>query len=539
MDMLLSVLRRRAAQTPDRLWATCDDGTLTYGQSLSEAARWAHLFRAHRASSCDVILLALPNGVALLGALFGAHLAGCVPALAPPQRRETAEEFSDRLAVRARVVSARMIVVPDAACDLAQRGAHGIVLDPQSRSDDGDDTGHVPKSTDIGLIQFTSGTSGRAKGIPLTQGALSYQAEALTTGLAVDPAWDHSLSWLPLYHDMGLFGFVLAPLFSGTPTTILATERFVRQPLAWLNAITERRATITAAPPTAYAVAARMAARRTNSPIDLSSLRVALTGAEVVLPSHIAQITAQLAPFGLRSDALLPAYGLAEVGVVATLSRPATPPQLFPVGAKIDQAAQPEVGQSVPVHAVGCGKPIPGTDIAVFGGTTRLKDGEIGSIALRSAFRATGYMTKDRQMNMRTVGPDWMLTGDFGFLKDGALCVLGREDDLIVSGGGRFIPEEIEDVALDVGGPGVTLAVAVAHPSSTGQSAMDVILLLFSPFRDHSKRDALAMNIRQALVRRDLPVQRIEFLSDRRPLSSSNGKRSRAAYRALLAAGKI
>jgi fatty-acyl-CoA synthase len=524
-EVLASVLRRRAKETPNAPMATFDDASLTYGSGYRAALRWATAYLARGGQPGDTVLIAMSNQADFAAAFFAAHLAGMAAVPLPPRRRETASQFASRIEARARVVGAQLLAVaeppeppvPGNVAILWPAMLPGAPVDP----------GRWPAAEDCGLIQFTSGTSGTAKAVPLSQGGISYQAACLIEGLAVDGTSDHALSWLPLYHDMGLFGFLLAPLYSGTPSTIIKTETFARYPNQWLEAVTRVRGTITAAPPSAYAIAARFARRAHDFKIDLSSLRVALMGAEVIEPFVLDEVADSLSDLGLARAAILPAYGLAEVGVAVTLA---------PLGRHPRCSTYRDAGGTERT-AVSCGRPISGSSVRIVDGTKVLDDGLIGSIALRSPSRLGYYLDESGPVPPREVR-GWMLTGDRGFIRDGETYVLGREDDLIIVGGSKIMPEEIEEVANACGGRLVRAAVAVGY-RSTDRTTQKVALMLHTVLMDKSARDKLTLRIRHELVRLGLPIHRIDFLTDPRPLETENGKLSRASYRALVTNGPV
>jgi fatty-acyl-CoA synthase len=521
-EVLVSILRRRASETPRAPMAFFADTSLTYGSGYHAALRWTTAYRARGGQPGDPVLIAMPNQSDFAAAFFGAHLASMPAVPLPPRRRETASEFACRIEDRARIVSARLLALaeppePPVPKDITILWPALLAVDPVR-------PGRSPASGDYGLIQFTSGTSGTAKAVPLSQGGVSYQAARLNEGLGVDAASDHALSWLPLYHDMGLFGFLLAPLFSGTPSTIIKTETFARYPNQWLDSITRVRATITAAPPSAYAVAARFARQARDFRVDLSSLRVALMGAEFIDPLVLDKIADGLSGVGLSRSAILPAYGLAEVGAAVSLA---------PVGRNPRYLVYREEGGTEQT-AVSCGRPIPGTSVRIVNGANTLGEGPIGSIALTSPSLLRHYLDVSGPLPPRQVD-GWFVTGDRGFIRDGELHVLGREDDLIIVGGSKFMPEEIETVAHTYGGRLVRAAVAVGYRSANA-ATQKVALMLHTPLKDQRRRDQLTLRIRHELVRLGLPIDRIDFMLDPRLLQTENGKCSRASYRAFLAA---
>lgn len=524
-EILPSILRHRASETPNAPMVAFADASLTYGSGYRAALRWATGYLSRGGQPGEAVLIAMPNQADFASAFFGAQLAAMAPVPLSPRRRETASEFASRIDARARIVNARFLALADPPEQPVPKNI--AILWPDLLPVDTVTPVRLPRGDDCGLIQFTSATSGTVKAVPLSQSGISYQAACLAAGLAADGASDHALSWLPLYHDMGLFGFLIAPLLSGTPSTIMKTETFTRNPNHWLESVTRLKATITAAPPSAYLVAARLARHVRGSQIDLSCLRVALIGAEVIESFVLDDIADSLSKLGLARGALLPAYGLAEVGVAVTLASMGHNPRY----SKYRDAGGTERA------AVSCGRPIPGTYIRIFDGTTVLKEGEVGSIALRSPSQLSKYLGFSGSFSPKQVD-GWMLTGDRGFMREGELHVLGREDDLIIVGGSKTMPEEIEEIAHACGGRQVRAAVAVGYRPE-GAASQKAALLLHTTPMDQSARDKLTIAIRQELVRLALPIDRIDFLPSPAPLQTENGKRSRACYRALLVNGRI
>src|SRR5205085_3915672 len=180
----------------------------------------------------------------------------------------------------------------------------------------------TPQSTedDLGLFQFTSGTSGNAKVVQLTHAALLAQMRNISHALAVDHNQDSGLSWLPLFHDMGLFGYLLTPMYRAIHTTLLQTEDFMMRPSLWIKGLSDFRATITAGPPSAYAQCARHLKDFEIEQYDLRNLRAAVVGAEMISRESLQRFATRLQPAGFRPTSFLPAYGLAENGVAVTMT---------------------------------------------------------------------------------------------------------------------------------------------------------------------------------------------------------------------------
>lgn len=517
------MLHERAQAHPERQFvsfAQAEDHALSYGEGWRLAARWARLFRDRGAKAGDPILIPMSNGRDFVGAFLGAAIAGLVPAPSPPRRGLDPAAFEAFVQRRAQTIGARIVGLSEVAGIPSMRGLD-VVCEADLPQDDAP-WRPVDARTAPGLLQFTSGTSGAAKAVQLSREALVYQAKAIAAALRADPARDLALSWLPLFHDMGLFGFLLAPLAAGVPTMLIRTESFASRPLLWFETLSRLGGTITAGPPSAYAIAARLAANRGGAGLDLRRVRVALVGAEPIPADRLRSTLAGLARVGLSPDAVLPAYGLAEVGVAATLSPAGRSPAFR---SRPHQVAPSETVRDV----VSCGAPLPGTEVQILrADQTRAGSGELGQIALRSPSLAACYRTEGGLVPVKRVG-EWLLTGDEGFLEDGELFVLGRMDEVIAVAGEKYAPEEFEEVALAAGGAGVRNVVAVALPDR--DLGTYKVRLLIETAADATLHDAMSIRIRQALAQRSLPVASISFVPLKSVRRTANGKISRSFHR--------
>lgn len=514
-ETIADILRAQADARPDAGFLHFHDGSgqvLSFAGTWQLASRWADLF-AISVPRGRTVLLALPNSSDFAGAFFGSLIAGLVPApCVPPNGRDPAR-FAEDIAARARLTDAAALVVPDrtaGAGDLIVLSARDLPASAPDRS---------PLVSDApALRQFSSGTSTSLKAIELSHAALTYQARSLCHGLRADPARDVALSWLPWFHDMGLFGFLLAPTCAGVPAHILPTESFARRPGLWLEAVTRERATITAGPPSAFLMAGRIAERRNCAGLDLSGLRVALVGAERVMPSACARIVESLTPARLSPHALLCAYGLAEVGVTVTLSDPGSPVR---ESIALDQAHT----------SLGCGTALPGTEIKIAGPAgTELEDGRTGQILIRSPSLLTRYLTADGPVDPR--GPDgWFPTRDVGHIEAGTLFVQGRSDDMIVIGGTKYAPEEFEEAARACGiALGEVAAISFPDERLGTDRAMVIVEVISAA---HSGELAIKA-VRQSLAARQLPLAEILVVDPRTIERTANGKLRRSQCRQMV-----
>jgi len=311
--------------------------------------------------------------------------------------------------------------------------------------------------TDIALRQLTSGSTGVPKAVEISHGNLAASAIALHDGLDLDISTDVFACWLPLSHDMGMIAFLCLPMQLGLEAAIIPPDEFLRRPIIWAELISRHRGTITAGPNFAYSVLARVLKGRTDpGDIDLSSLRVAVNGAEPIDHRDIAEFTTVGARFGMRTTAAMPGYGLAEATLVVSLGAPHDRAVID----KVSRRAVAEAHRALPIYGasehlrqiVCVGIPVTGMEVRISRGGQALAHREIGAIELRGPTVAENYLTSAGVVPLaREDG--WFDTGDLGYLDEhGRLYVCGRSKDLIVLAGRNLYPHDIERAAETVDG---------------------------------------------------------------------------------------
>ena len=299
-------------------------------------------------------------------------------------------------------------------------------------------------------IQYSSGSTSAPKGVIGTQASVNANLHGITRhGLKLQPE-DRAASWLPLYHDMGLIGFGLAPMYGQRSVDLIATSDFVRRPLLWLRLMSDNKATITYSPSFGYELSARRAAKAEEGAIDLSSLRVAGIGGDMVRPEALRLFAEAFAPNGFRSTAFLPSYGMAEATLAITFTEIGEPIDVDHVDMRHynrSGVAQPASAVTSPDHRRGfvlCGKPLPGHFVDVRGddGST-LKDREVGRIFIKGPSLTPGYFS-DAEATARLYHGEWLDTGDMGYFLNGEIVITGRAKDLIIINGRNIWPQDIE-----------------------------------------------------------------------------------------------
>lgn len=515
--------------------------TCTYAQTFKQANDWAILLIEHGLRRGETVVLALPNTEDFVFAYFGVLLAGGVPAATLPMRRlKTESHYLANLAQRLQSIHARMLILPEAQAHIAAMPPLSSIeklmvltrLDVQPIS-------HFISppiaESNLGVLQFTSGTASQAKVVQLSNAALLAQMCNISKALKVDSQEDSGLSWLPFFHDMGLLGFLLTPMYRAISVTLLQTEDFMARPSLWIKALSDFQATITSGPTSAYALCARFLKDAEVEHYDLRHLRAALVGAEMISDESLRRFAARLQPAGFRATSLLPAYGLAENGVAVTLMPVGEGPAFDTVDLELLQArglAQPVAGNeaqcahgtSVATRSIACtGVPLPETEIAIVNAEgERLAERQVGEVLVSSPSLMTGYygQLEATQMVLRD---GWLWTGDLGYMAHGRLYITGRKKEVLIVGGRNYYPDDLEQAvarALDMRRSDV-VAIAYEDP---GRATESIVLLVETASTDHDEREALRQRVRQVLIEADYPVSEVVLLRPRTIAVTPNGK---------------
>jgi acyl-CoA synthetase (AMP-forming)/AMP-acid ligase II len=436
---------------------------LPWAEVRARAERAAAALAAMGVERGDRVAIVLRTEPAFLDAFFGAWLAGAVPVpLYPPVRLGRMEEYL--------AATGRMIAVSGARLVLSRGGVRRLLGEavlrggpPLGCRDAGDlaavpaRLAREPSPAELGLVQFSSGSTVEPKPAALTHAALAAHADALVAATSPGPA-DVLVSWLPLYHDMGLIGGLLAAMSYPGPLVLLAPEHFLARPALWLRAVARHRGTISAAPSFAYAYAADRVQDAELARCSLATWRLALDGAEPVSADAMRRFAARFGPFGFEPGALVPVYGLSEAALAVTFARPGR----VPAGTRVDAARLAREGIVAPGdrEVVPVGTPVPGVELEVRDARGRgVGEGRLGRIFVRGPSLMREYLG-DAASTGRALRDGWLDTGDLGFVAGGELHVHGRAKDVVIVRGANHAPEEFE--AALVGVPGVRRGCAVA-----------------------------------------------------------------------------
>ncbi|MDT8328856.1 MAG: fatty acyl-AMP ligase [Roseovarius sp.] len=393
---------------------------------------------------------------------------------------------------------------------------------------------------DPAYIQFSSGSTSAPKGIYATQASVSANCHAIINEALHMDETDRCVSWLPLYHDMGLVGFFMVPLYCQTSVDYISPTSFARRPTTWLKLISENRGTIVYSPSFGYDLCAR---RYRGEELDLSSLRTAGIGGDMVRDDAMMAFCDTFGASGFKSTALVPSYGLAETTLGVAFA---------PLGVglrrdKVDTGRMQTSGRAVPAsHAskpnqirtfVSCGKPMASLELRIVDESgENLEDRRIGRIILRGPSVAAGYFRAEEESLTPLIGEDgWLETGDLGYWLDGEVVITGRSKDLILWNGRNIWPQDIEWVAQNTGGKNISGAGAFEISETDGGTR--IVLLAECWSRDEAVREQLVHDISAATrATTGAPVS-VELVGVRSLPMTSSGKLSRAGARARYLAG--
>jgi fatty-acyl-CoA synthase len=472
----------------------------------------------------DRVALIFPTGIEFFDAFFGVLLAGAVPVpLYPPVRLGRMAEYLHR--------TARM---------LERSGCRLVLADSRVPSASAPDPVAVAPS-DLGLIQFSSGTTVDPKPVALSHRAIAAQVEILNGFWRDTDELRHScVSWLPLYHDMGLIGCVFPALSRDATLTLLGPELFVARPALWLRALSRYRATISPAPNFAYSLCVSRVSDAEMEGADLSGWRTALNGAEPVAPSVLRAFCDRFARWGFRREALTPVYGLSEAALAVTFSdldRPFRGRRFDREGLSHDGVAR-ETAQGREIVSVG--RPVPGFRLRIVDAAGRdLPAGQVGRVWARGPSLMEGYLG-DPEATARALRQGWLDTGDLGFLLGGELYLTGRAKEVVILRGRNYAPEEIER-AVD-GVPGVRSGCVVAASWLPEDAGGEVLALFVEVSRaaPPAGRQALPDACRAAVLgATGLAVDRVVVLAPGTLPRTSSGKLRRGETLRLHLAGEL
>ena len=557
--------RATADSSRDHLILLNDGGEpqrVSFGQLYSDAQRVAAKLISMGIRRGDSVALMLPTCREFFVTYAGVLLASGVPVpIYPPVRADRIAEYAERQSAILRNSESRLLITFQEGSRVAKllapavKSLRGVVtaatlLAPSDGPISANAAPAAHHATDLALLQYTSGSTGNPKGVMLSHANLLANVRAIGQAAEIAPT-DVGISWLPLYHDMGLIGAWLMPLYFGLPVVVLSPIAFLTHPESWLWAIHNHRGTITAAPNFAYELAVRKVPDSEIGGLDLSSLRAALNGAESVNAATLERFATRFASHGLHREALTPVYGLAEASLAVTIP----PIGRAPLIDRIEREAFARDGRAVPITPaaeqdsrdvlaiVSVGSAVPDHQVRIVnaGGRDAGERTE-GAIWFRGPSTTGGYFRNPEASNAlfpEGQSAGWLNSGDRGYVADGELFVTGRVKDIILKAGRNLYPHEIEEVAGAVAGVRKGCVVAFGTPDATAGTER-LIVVAETRERDPAAKDRVAAEVTERIARAiGLPPDAVDLVAPHTLPKTSSGKLRRNETAQLYRAGTL
>jgi phthiocerol/phenolphthiocerol synthesis type-I polyketide synthase C len=530
--------------------------SLTYRQ-LNQRSRALAAFLHTRGLSGERALLLLPSGPEFMIAFYGCLYSGVIAVPVYPPQNARGFPRIEAIASNAKVA----VVITDRE-SLAKTQAllernptlgkiEYIPLETLTEEPAGEWEEPAIDPNTLAFLQYTSGSTGAPKGVMVSHGNILANLEMIRSAFDLTQR-DIGLSWLPLFHDMGLVGHVLAPIYAGAHNILMSPTAFLQKPTRWLRAISKYHSTVSGAPNFAYDLCLRKIPVEERATLDLSHWRVAFNGAEPIRPTTLQVFSEAFSLCGFRNKAFLPCYGMAEATLIISGGPSGRSPAIMSVdGEDFDRhEVMPTLTSTSEVHGlVGCGntsEQFPEQDVAIANPETRIRcdSGQIGEIWVAGPHVAKGYWARalETQATFEThlasgEGP-FLRTGDLGFLHDGELVVTGRLKDLIVIRGRNVYPQDIE-WTVERSHSALQPGSGAAFPVDVdGQEQLVVVQELLP--RAKPELDDVLSNVRQAVAEEhDLAVHDIVLIKPGAIPKTSSGKIQRQATRAKYLADEL
>jgi fatty-acyl-CoA synthase len=527
----------------------------TYAGVERATARYGGALQALGLERGDRVALVLPDNQDFVFAFLGALRAGIVPVpIYPPAGLRKLGGYLENTLHIVQKSGAKVLVTDGDIRRLlgtVQAGAPELrkiaAVEPMRKSHE------TLRPVEVGLddtcfLQFTSGSTSSPKGVVVSHANIAANVHAfMKAGLKVEDGVDTGVSWLPLYHDMGLIGFVLGPLYHRNTVSFLPPLLFLKRPVRWLETISRLRATVSFGPNFAYALCVKRVRDKDVEGLDLSSWRAAGCGAEPIRAANLEAFADKFAAVGFNRRAFLPCYGMAEATLAISFDRAGR-------GVRIDRFDGDELaadGRARPVAAdtpgalevVNCGPAFEGHETAIFApddetSSEPLPDRTVGEIRVRGPSVTSGYYGEP-ELTRASFAGGWLKTGDLGYLVEGDVFICGRQKELIIVNGRNYYPQDLEWEASRVDGvrKGNVIAFGTTKPMGDRER---VIIVFETAVADHARRDELKAEVRKVVrTSTGLSVDDVVAIDAGVLPKTSSGKLRRNETRVLYELGKL
>ena len=531
VDSLVGRIERAAQRDHAVTFVLGGEEEVTSWGDLHVAAKgYAAALQAWGVQPGDHVALLSPTTHQLVVAIQATWLAGATLVVLPlPMRLSSIEEFVAQTRRRIQHADAKVVLVDaELAPFVTPQPTDPPMLELGTLSGDPAAWVRPPVNPErLAILQFTSGSTADPKGVMLPDRAVCANLDGIAAVPDLNAETDVLVSWLPLYHDMGLVGLLTLPMSTGTPLVLGAPQDFTARPSRWMEWISTYGGTATAGPNFAYVLATR--ALRKGPQLDLSSLRVALNGAEPIDADNMEDFIDAGARHGLRPGAVFPAFGMAEVSIGGTFP----PPMRGMVTDCVDLRVLETERYAAPVdpEAHGSrrfallGQPVPGLEIRIVDPETgaELKDREVGELEIRGTSVTTGYY-KRPDANAELFHEGWLCTGDLAYTLDGELVMCGRIKDVIIVGGRNVFPEDVERAVGALEGVRAGNVIAFGTITGRGREAFVVVAETRADDLDEVRRQ-VAARVTEAV---GVPAKDIVLVAPGTLPKTSSGKLQRS-----------
>jgi 1-acyl-sn-glycerol-3-phosphate acyltransferase len=562
---LTEILRLRGIGEPSRahihLYEEDDrPRTITFGELHDRASAVSGELQRRGLEPGQTVAIMLPTCAEFFFTFAGVLLAGGIPVpIYPPFRADRIAEYAARQANILRNAECRFLIsfrqaeglarllkprVPTLREVLNAQRLASVPSSPEPTSTEWrpvENLSHRARGEEIAFLQYTSGSTGDPKGVVLTHANLLANIRSIVAGIELQPE-DVAVSWLPLYHDMGLIGAWFVPLFSGNPVVVMSPLAFLSRPERWLQAIHRHRGTMSPAPNFAFELCVRKIADKDLQGLDLSSWRAALNGAEPVRADTIERFAARFAPYGFRREALVPVYGLAEASLGVSAPKIGS-------GCKVDRIERKAFeaeGRAIPaapgdraaLEFVSAGRPLPDVEVRIVASDgSEAGERTEGRLWFRGPSATSGYYRNPEATRELMREGGWLDSGDRAYWADGEIYITGRAKDVIIKAGRNLYPHEIEEVAGRVAGVRAGCVVAFGAPDERSGTER---LVVVGEVRHGAEAKRIVAEITRAVDQAmGMPPDVVEMLPPQSIPKTSSGKLRRSETRRLYLEGEL
>ena len=549
MTTFTAVLRDFYEREPDRVSVTLQhpnqpDFHITYRELIERSNDYAAAYARAGVKPGDVVILILQHGKDLVYSFWGAVLLGAIPSMMPFLTEKLSPERyrADLAALFSHSHPKGVVTYPEFEADvkmLATESGYSACevfitdrIPQQEKLDLSSLPGMNAAETNIVLLQHSSGSTGLQKGVALSHRAIFNHLDAYGESIRLTRD-DVIVSWLPLYHDMGLIACFLLPILRGVHVVQMSPFDWVRAPWRLLRTISDYRGTLTWLPNFAYNFCAQKIRDRDLEGVDLSSWRASINTSEPVRFKSHEMFYERFKSYGLKFETLQTSYGMAENVFAATQNDLGKLPYVEEIDREsfiADKVARPAFDGRPAIQMMSCGQPIPNTAIRVVDSKGHdVPERHVGEIVLKSNCMLTGYYNRADITKKAFLPGGWYMSGDYGYMVNGEVFVAGRKKDMLIVGGKNVYPQDLEALACEVPGvhPGRTVAFGLFDES---QGTEEVVIIAEVDSEDEAEHERVADEIRKHVTRNSAIAARyVRVVGPKWVLKTSSGKVARSA----------